>query len=453
EGIEGESSNIQIDQFLSDLSTQTYRVKLAAKNWREVFQGLGEIISTGRHILVFDEFPWMAAERTNIISDLKLYWDRWSMTNKNIVLFLCGSVANFMVKHIVHSKALHNRKTLEICLGSLSPQESAAFIKHRGTHEKAMLYMCLGGIPKYLEQIDPSLSIEKNLNQLCFSANGFFLEEYDTLFKEQFRSIKIYQSIVELLSKYSMGMSDIANEIKISKGGGLSGYLQNLTRAQFVREYKPISLPNIYNTSNTKNALKANFDNFKTKTRTQKYKLIDYFLIFYFRYIHLNKNLIKRNVQGVNLFKSITYSSFDQYLGFTFERFCEDSLLSILKASHIDLTDIENMGPYFQRKSFNSFSTINTRSNHQPTTSSSNSGVQIDYLIWRKDKVCSVAEFKYHHKPIGMEVVHSVKQKIEKLNLPSKISIEKILVAANGVTSGVKNSKYFQHILTLDDLL
>ncbi len=123
EGIEGATTQVQINQFLDDLARQTGRVRLTAVNWRQVFQGLHELISKGRWILVFDEFPWMGTGRTQIVSDLKLYWDRWSR-NKNIVLFLCGSVASFMINHVVHSKALHNRKTLELCLPPLTPYEA-----------------------------------------------------------------------------------------------------------------------------------------------------------------------------------------------------------------------------------------------------------------------------------------------------------------------------------------
>ncbi len=51
--------------------------------------------------------------------------------------------------------------------------------RRRSAWEKAQLYMCLGGVPKYLEQIDPKSSIEKNLNRLCFSAGGFFIDEFE----------------------------------------------------------------------------------------------------------------------------------------------------------------------------------------------------------------------------------------------------------------------------------
>ena len=273
EGIEGENTHKQINQFLDDLSRQTGRVKLGSKTWPEVFQGLGELIQDKRYVLVFDEFPWMGAGRTSIVSHLKLYWDKWNQ-NKNLVLFLCGSIASFMIRHVIHSKALHNRKTLELYLEALSPKESGEFIAKRGLREKAQLYMCLGGVPKYLEQINPKFSLEKNLNRLCFSANGFFLEEYETLFKEQFKSIKTYELIVSALSKSPASLSELTRIIGISKGGGFSDQLINLVRAQFVREYIPLSF------SETK------------RKRTRLYKLSDPFLIFYFKYIHTNRKLI-----------------------------------------------------------------------------------------------------------------------------------------------------------------
>lgn len=172
EGIEGENTRVQIDLFLDDLAQQTGRVRLGAKTWSEVFQGVGELIDTGRWVLVFDEFPWMGAGRSSIVSHLKLHWDRWSR-NPDVTLFLCGSVASFMVRHVVHSKALHNRKTLEICLGPLSPAEVGQFVPARSLKEKAQLYMCLGGVPKYLEQVDHRWSVEQNLNRLTLRVGTF----------------------------------------------------------------------------------------------------------------------------------------------------------------------------------------------------------------------------------------------------------------------------------------
>lgn len=415
EGIQGESTKSQIDQFLSDLSRQTGRVKLAARNWREVFQGLGEIISDGRWIVVFDEFPWMAVGRSGLVSDLKLYWDRWSR-NKGLVLFLCGSVSSFMIKHLVHSKALHNRKTLEMCLGPLTPSESGLFIKRRGLWEKAQLYMCLGGVPKYLEQINPKYSLEKNLNRLCFCSNGFFVNEFETLFKEQFRSLKTYQGIVEALAESPASLSELSRKTKIAKGGGLHEYLQHLISAQFVREYSPFTVVH------------------KRRTRTKLYKLVDPFLIFYLRYMDKNREIISKNTSE-NLFRSIAGPSIEQYYGFAFERLCEDAFAHIRKKIRLDLTDIGNMGPYFQRGVERGM------------------GLQIDNLIMRRDNIWVIVEYKYTKEPVGNQIIEEVSKKIDRLSVPEHVSVEKILISASGVTKAVAESGYFDHILTLSDII
>jgi len=416
EGIEGARKQVQIDQFLTDLAAQTGRVRLDAGNWREAFRGLGELVRQGRWVLVFDEFPWMGAGRTQIVSELKLYWDRWSR-NPNICLFLCGSVASFMTRHLVHSKAFHNRKTLELCLGPLSPRECGLFIPRRSLREKAQLYMCLGGVPKYLEQIDPGMSLEKNLNLLCFSAGGFFIEEYETLFKEQFRSLRIYESIVKSLADAPASLSDLARRVGVSKGGGFRGQVDNLIRAQFVREYRPVPLGS------------------KRRSRTRSYKLIDPFLIFYFRYIHPNRDIIARNRRGENLLRAIAGPTIQQYFGFAFERLCEDAMEAITDRLGLTLADIDAMGPFFQQQ-------------RGPRP-----GLQVDWLIVRRDSVWTLLELKYTAAPVGKQVIRDVQQKIKRLDVPAEVSIEPVLLSARGATGVVKRERFFNHILTLDDLL
>ncbi len=416
EGIEGARKRVQIEQFVTDLADQTGRVRLGAQNWREVFKGVGELVKKGRWVLVFDEFPWMGAGRTQIVSELKLYWDRWK-SNPKLSLFICGSVASFMTKHVVHSRAFHNRKTLELCLGPLSPKETGLFIPKRGAREKAQLYMTLGGVPKYLEQIDPRRSLEKNLNEMCFSAGGFFIEEYETLFKEQFRSFKVYESITGALAQSPHNLSDLARRAGAAKGGGFTEQVGNLIRAQFVREYTPVSPSN------------------ERRVRTKLYKLIDPFLIFYFRYIHQNRGIITRNRSGENLFRSIAGPTLDQYCGYAFERLLEDSMSSILEKLDITLGDIVDMGPFFRQKR------------------GPESGLQIDWLIVRRDHVWTVAEFKYTNSPAGKQVIDDVQNKIEHLSPPPNVSIEKVLISARGATRFVHNECFFDKVLTLEDLL
>lgn len=415
EGIQGERSAYQVSQFLDDLSRQTKRARLRGTTWAEAFRGLGEVVADGRWVVVFDEFPWMGAGRTRIVSELKLHWDRWK-NNTDLVLFLCGSVASFMTKHVLHSQALHNRKTFEMNLGPLSPREAGEFISRRSLREKAQLYMCLGGVPKYLEQIDPKQSVEKNLNRLAFTRNGFFVTEFETLFKEQFRSVKNYEAITCALAEGPKDLTSLAALTGTSRGGGFQAQVDNLVQAEFVREYRPVKVGP------------------QARTRTIRYRLVDPFLLFYFRYVHANRALIAKN-RNENLFRAIVGPTQHQYYGYAWERLCEDALGEILRKLDLSLADILYMGPYFQRPL------------------ASGQGLQIDWLIARRDDVWTVIEYKYTKQPIPRSILTEMQTKIARLNPPDSVTIEPVLVTASGVTPSVTKAGYFSAVLELDDLV
>jgi hypothetical protein len=191
----------------------------------------------------------------------------------------------------------------------------------------------------------------------------------------------------------------------------------NLVRAQFVREYVPVKLGG------------------PRRSRTRLYKLADPFLIFYFRYIHPNRDIINRNRGGENLFRAIAGSSIQQYYGHAFERLCEDGMDAILERLDIALADIVEMGPFFQQ----------SRGQQR--------GLQIDWMILRRDSVWTVLEIKYSTSPQGRQVIHDVERKIERLGVPDGVSIEPALVSASGVTPAVEREGFFNRVIEIAELV
>lgn len=240
-----------------------------ASSWQEAFDQLTPHIESGSHTLIFDEFPWMASEKKELVSILKYYWDRKWKKNNELKLILCGSVANYMIKHLIHSEALHNRKTLEMKIDPLPANEAKIFFKNkRSLFEICKFLMIFGGIPKYLEQLNPNLSFGQNLDKLCFMKNGFFINEFETVFKEQFKTIKKYEPIVQILSTGKKTKEDLQILTQSARGGGFGSLLHQLEMAGFIS--KEISL---------------NFEVGHRKSRTQKYGLWDEWLKFYFIYM------------------------------------------------------------------------------------------------------------------------------------------------------------------------
>jgi len=211
EGLQQASLKSQIEHFLLQLADQTGTPRSAARNWREALDALSFHLRNGRRYVVFDEFPWMASGRSELVALVKYYWDNHWKKNPGLTLVLCGSIANFMFRHIVHSKALHNRKTFEIELDPLPAHEAKRFFgRYRSDYEIAKFLMVFGGIPKYLEQIDPARSLSDNLDRLCFQRNAFFLTEFETVFKEQFKVAGTYGEIVKALAEQSQSRESLA---------------------------------------------------------------------------------------------------------------------------------------------------------------------------------------------------------------------------------------------------
>jgi uncharacterized protein len=418
EGLQQASGKNQIAHFMDQLAEQTASMRLVAHDWKDAFNALSTLIDKGKSYIVFDEFPWMAAGRTELVSLIKYYWDNVWKQNPKLTLVICGSVASFMTKHIIHSQALHNRKTFEIKLNPLTAHEvHPLFKKYRSDYETLKFLMVFGGIPKYLEQINPKKSFSETVDELCFRSQCFFLNEFETLFKEQFKVIHYYGDIVRALAKKSFSKQALAQVLHKSSGGGLSEYIKNLESADFVKTFTPHSLTG-------------------QGSKTKRIYLWDEWLRFYFTFMEPHRDVIAEN-PGPGFFESISSKSFDAYCGLAFERLCLKNLSSILDSLHIPLEHVKGYGPFFR----------------QSARTHVEEGIQIDLLIERKGRVLTLLECKYRINPIGMSVITDIERKLRLLKAPQTYSIERVLVAPGGVSTDLEGDGYFHRILGAEAVL
>jgi len=417
EAIKGLSKQKQINHFLQQLGEQSKKEFPKCSTWEDAFNLFTKMISKGHFFIVFDEFSWMASEKSELVSILKYYWDRKWKKNPGLKLVLCGSIANFMIKHLIHSEALHNRKTLEMQIGPLSARDAQLFFRgKRSKYEICKFLITFGGIPKYLEQINPNLSYEQNLDKLCFEKDGFFVNEFETIFKEQFKVIKKYEAIVEALSKGSKAKEELEKICHGSSGGGFTFLLRQLEAAGFIRAEASLKI-----------------ETGSRKSKTKKYRLWDEWLKFYFQYVKRNLTIIQLQESG-GLAQRLIERSLYSFLGIGFELLCLKNISQIIRALNIPLASIVEIGPYFKQAS---------RKTGEP-------GLQIDLCLLRKGGILTVIECKFREHPIGTEVIQEMETKLAKLKIPSQITLEKVLISASGVTTDLESRDYFHQILGLE---
>ena len=418
EGIEGENSPAQIKSFSQILSRHIddkYISKIQFDSWNILLSYMTENLIENKKrkekiIIFLDEIQWMAAGRSKLISIIKYFWDNY-WKDMNVMLILCGSIASFMVKKIIHSKALYGRITLEILLRGLKPYESVYFFKGKRSKEEILKYLLVfGGIPKYLEEINLNKSFNQNLNNLCFSKNGYMVDEVSKIFYSQFREVQSYLSINSILKDRLCSLYEISVAIGRKSGGSVKDLIEQLVNAELVDFY--ISIERGWN------------------TKFKKYRLADEYLIFYYKYIESNLQIVKKEGQS-NLFEKLTSDSFTIWLGFAFERFCLKHAAYLARIMGFE-NEMILASPYFGR---------------------GDSNFQIDLIYKRVDNVIVLCEVKYHKGKIGTAVIPEIDKKCKLLKLPRGYTLEKALISVYGPDKSLIESEYFNYHVTLDDII
>ncbi len=415
EALEHQATEKQIEWFLKQFSDQhkDFNLKnMAWADWSQAFDYLTEYLNQNKKnkiFIVFDEIPWMACGQTKLISLIKYYWDKyWKFLN--VMIVMCGSVSSYMVKNVIKSKALYGRINAEFNLLKMKSFESKCFFKEKRSDFEILNYLLLfGGVPRYLEEINLHKSFDQNINQLCFSKDAFFVNEFDKIFFSHFKEARSYKIIAQVLAEKNCDLQQLAKKSKISSGGALKGYIENMKSAGFVGEYETADR--------------------RKKTNLRKYKLIDEYSRFYFKYIQPNKKSIQLLTKN-NIFSEKVKIKWSQWLGFAFENFCIQNAEVI--AGHIGFSDkIDYFGPVFHRGS---------------------EGFQFDLVFYRTDKVVTFCEIKYNLKPLGPQVISDMETRMKKISVPRGYSIEKALISVAGCEKSVVKSNYFDHILEVQDL-
>ena len=271
----------QRDVFAEQLGAQIGLQGITATDWATLFSLLAKQTSQGNVIILFDEISWMGSEDPTFVGKLKNAWDREFKKNPNLMLVLCGSVSTWIEKNIISSTAFFGRISLFLKISELPLNSSYELLYtrgfHRSSYEAFKLLSVMGGIPWYLEQVQPDLSVDAIIKNLCFDQNGILFNEFEKIFHDLFeKRSKIYRPIIETLANGSLQFNQICKNLGYSKSGTISEYLEDLIQSGFISKDQTWSLKS------------------KKPIRVNHYRLSDNYLRFYLKYIAPNIDRIER---------------------------------------------------------------------------------------------------------------------------------------------------------------
>jgi AAA+ ATPase superfamily predicted ATPase len=410
----------QRDEFARQLNEQTGLPKVNADDWSKLFALLAEKTQTGRIILFFDEISWMGSEDADFAAKIKNAWDTQFKKNPELIFILCGSASFWIEKNILSHTGFVGRVSHTLTLEELPLKDCSYFWGRNTTQvaafEKFKILSVTGGVPRYLEEINPHLSAEENIRLLCFSKGGMLVNEFDQIFSSLLkRNSPVYRKIVQALTHEAKDTITIGKELNIPVTGLLSEYLEELVTAGFIKRDYTWDIKSKHN------------------ARLSKYRLSDNYLRFYLRYIYKYRDRIERDMFAFKQVASLP--EWNIIMGLQFENLVLNNRQYIHQALGITAQDIVNDNPFFQ--------------NH----TKKQRGCQIDYLIQTNFDTLYVCEIKFSRNLVGTEIIDTMQQKIAQINRPKGFSCHPVLIHVNGVSEEVITSNYFAAIVDMSTLI
>jgi uncharacterized protein len=299
------------------------------------------------------------------------------------------------VKNIIkNNKGLSKRITQKINLKPFSLKETKEFFEHKKIqmldNEIIKIYMSLGGIPEYLEQVQKGESAVNTIDRICFHPGAYLEDEFDEVFESLFDTSSFHKKIMDALAfgkKKGLSRSELLKKCGLNSSGRFSRSLSELEMSGFVLKY----------------------NSYQGKSKETLYRIYDEFCMFYLKFINPNKSNT-----WIQLHQRSEYKI---WCGYAFETICLKHITEIKRALKIEGISSENY-------------------------SWSNENAQIDLVIDRADNWVNICEIKFHSSEFAIDAAYL--QKLEsKIAEFKKDKLKRKNTNLTLITShGIKNNKY-----------
>ena len=288
-------------------------------NWEKAFRAILDFpYGDHKKLLVIDEFPYMCRGDRSIPSILQNLWDA-ELRNSNVMLILCGSAMSFMEKELLAEKnPLYGRATGIYKMKEMGFYDAARFFPDYSDLDKVLAYAVLGGIPHYLRQWNPELTISENIRRNILTKGCILYSEVDFLLHQELRETPIYNSIIETVALGSTRLNDISQKSLIEDTSKTCVYLKNLTELGIVeREF----------------SVDAKIKEHANSNRGT-YRLTDNFFRFWYAFGFSNfSQLEDGDVEGV--YQYVVEPALHQFASFAFEDICREFVREIQKKNEL----------------------------------------------------------------------------------------------------------------------
>lgn len=359
---------------MEDIPARNYLSSFS--QWEQAFRAVAELpYGSHKRLLILDEFPYMCKGNPSIPSILQNLWDN-ELRQQNIMIVLCGSAMSFIEKELLAEKnPLYGRATGIYKMKEMSFYDAVRFFPNYSERDKVISYAVLGGIPHYLRQWKPELSVEENIRKNILRKGCILYSEVEFLLHQELRETPVYNSIIEAVALGNTRLNEISQKSLLEDTSKTWVYLRNLMELGIVEREFSVDAK-VKERGNASRGL---------------YRLTDNFFRFWYAFGFANiSQLEDGDADGV--FQYVVAPALHEFAAFTFEDICREFIRERQKRNALPFR-YEKMGRWTGKttlRSGNSDGSLRTAES------------EIDLLcIGRSEKQYLVGECKFKGVPFS----------------------------------------------------
>lgn len=237
------------------------------ETWPDLWLSVAQMLEGRAHVIILDELPYAVEADPGVLSALQHAWDQY-FQHSQVRIFLCGSQIHTMETMLAGSSPLFGRMTGQWLLRPLPFGTLPAFLPHWSAEELVATYAIVGGVPAYLEWLQPERGLVGNLRDVILAPGSVFLSEPTLILSDEIRDPRVHRTIVQVIGRGAHTLNEISAASFVSKTH-LPAYLQRLQELRLVERRLPATVPPAE----------------QQRSRQGRYHLSDPFFRFYFRFI------------------------------------------------------------------------------------------------------------------------------------------------------------------------
>ena len=357
-------------------------------DWSTIFSQIVAHGTLTKKVIVIDEFQYIGQSNSAFPSVMQKIWDT-QLKDANVMLILCGSLISLMQSQVLdYSSPLYGRRTGQIKLKQIPFKYYGEFFPNKTTEELIPFYAVTGGVPKYILSFQNDGDVFSAINNRVLTSQSYLYDEPTFLLQKEVSEVGSYFTLIKAIAMGNHKLADIASCVGV-KQTSLTKYLRNLIDLDLVEREVPVT------------------ESAPEKSKSGLYKIVDNYIAFWFKFVYPYRAYLEKGETNYVLEK--IKSGFKQnYVSFVYEDICREKIWDMAVEKRWDF-EIAKVGRYWDKE------------------------MELDIVaLDRSGKNAVIGECKYSQAEKGLNVLHELQAKAQKLAKKCDITRTQLIIFSNG---------------------